>query len=160
MDPMQAEWTLALALTALLLASVLLAVRLLGGRLSDAALGALLCAPIILYWGSFSLVFGYGFGFAALAFAAGHLSTGRAVHALAFMAAALVACASNIQVAVPLVAAAFGGIAGAVGWRWLRGRGFVLPRPYLTLALAVLPVVVWALAYKLRVPDGQIGRGA
>jgi hypothetical protein len=157
LSPTAAEWSMALGLTALLLGAVMLAVKALSGRLRDAALGVLLCAPVMLYMGSFSLVLAYAFSFTALVFGALHAGGGRPSHALLFAAASVTACVVQVQVAVPIAAAVFGGVVGAVGWRVLRGGGGLsVPRPYMTLAAASLPAIGLALLHRSRVPDSQM----
>jgi hypothetical protein len=160
MPPDRAEWAMALGLTLLLLGAVLLALRLLRGRAEDAALGVLLCAPVMLYMGSFSLVLGTAFGFVALAAAARLLAGGGAGFALLFLLATLLGCAANIQVAIPVLAAAFGGVAGAALWRRLRGGRLILTRPEARLLLAALPVIGLVLLYRLRMPGGDLAEGA
>lgn len=160
LPPAQAEWVLALGLVALLLAAVLAGLRLMGGRLPDAALGVLLCAPVMLYMGSHSLVLGMGFGFLALAFAARHLESGRPRDAVLFLAAAVMGCVGNIQVAVPVLAAVHGGIAGSLVWRWLRGGRLRLARAELVLAAAALPLVALSLVYKYVLDGAALGAPA
>ena len=152
MPAVAAEWTMALGLTALLLGAVLAAIRLLGGRAWDAVPGVLLCAPLMLYMGSFALVLAMAPAFLALAFAVRLLRSGRGVDAAAFLLLALAACAVQVQAAVPILAAVFGGAAGAVGWRWLRGGGFAVPRPLLLLALACVPVMLAVVAFQMGPP--------
>jgi hypothetical protein len=151
----RAEWAMALLLSLMLLAVVVAAPRLLGGRVRDAVVGLLLCAPVMLYMGSFALVLAMPPAFLALVFAARVARGGGAADAVTFAALALLACAAQIQVAAPLLAATFGGAAGAAGWRWLRGGGLAVPRPFLMLGLAALPVVVAAVAYAMLAPPGH-----
>ncbi|WP_372623489.1 hypothetical protein [Falsiroseomonas sp.] len=147
MPPVRAEWTMALLLTLLLVGVILAAPRLLGGRVADAAVGLLLCAPLMLQMGSFALVLAMAPAFLALVFAARLVRGGGMGDAAAFAALGLLGCALQIQVAPALLAAVSGGAVGAVGWRWLRGGGFVVPRQFLVLALASLPVAAAAVAY-------------
>ncbi|HEV7263342.1 MAG TPA: hypothetical protein VGN83_00255 [Falsiroseomonas sp.] len=147
MPPIRAEWTMALLLTLLLVGVVLAAPRLLGGRMVDAAPGLLLCAPLMLQMGSFALVLAMAPAFLALVFAARVVRGGGMRDAATFAVLGLLGCALQIQVAPALLAAVSGGAVGAVGWRWLRGGGFVVPRQFLVLALASLPVAAAAVAY-------------
>ncbi|MDO9708013.1 hypothetical protein [Paracraurococcus lichenis] len=157
LPPARAEWALALAEVALLLAAVLFGLRQMRGRLADAALGVLLCAPVLLYMGSHSLVLAMAFGFAALAFAARHLETGRAAEALGFLAASVLACAGNIQAAIPILAAVLGGLGGSLAWRRLRGGRLRPARTEISLALATLPLIGLVLVYKLVLGGAEFG---
>lgn len=155
LTPVRAEWSMALALSLLLLGSVLAAPRLLGGRIGDVWPGLLLCAPLMLYMGSFALVLAMAPAFLSLVFAARLVRSPRLRDALACIVAALIACAAQIQVAVPILAASLGGGAGMLAWRWL-GRGrFPVARPMLTLVAVSLPVAAAALAYGASAPPGH-----
>jgi hypothetical protein len=155
MPAVRAEWSMALLLTLLLVGVVLAAPGLLRGRLVDAAPGLLLCAPLMLQMGSFALVLAMAPAFLALVVAARLVRDGSATDALAFALLGLLGCALQIQVAAPMLAAVFGGAAGAVGWRWLRGEGFVVPGRFLLLAVASLPVAVAAAAYAASGPPAH-----
>lgn len=152
MPAVAAEWTMALGLTVLLLGAVLASIRLLGGRAWDAVAGVTLCAPVMLYMGSFALVLAMAPAFLALGFAARLLRSGRPADVAAFLLLALLACALQVQAAVPILAAVFGGAAGAVGWRLLRGGGFAVPRPLRLLGLACVPVILAVLAFQMGPP--------
>ncbi|TDG29885.1 hypothetical protein [Paracraurococcus ruber] len=155
-DPLRAEWLLALGLTLLLLGAVLLAHRLLRGRPGDLAIGTLLCAPLMLYMGSFNLVLAIAGGLVAAAAAMRLLETGRARFGLLYLAAALPGCLANIQLAVPLLAGTFGGLAALALGRWRQGGRPWPARAEAMLAGFALPVIGLVLLYVVTMPGGEL----
>lgn len=158
--PARAEWAMALLLSLLLLASLAGAVRLAGGGAASLLPALPLAAPIMLHMGSFALVLAMAPAFLALGCAARWLRGGGGGGAAlaGFGALGLLACALQIQVAVPLLAAVGGGALAGWGWRGLAGAGWWPPGRLVGLCLAALPVAAAALAYGLLMPPGHAGQ--